>query len=143
MRDLECKPSRRLGLWLAGLLALVLIAIARAALPIGVQLALGVSVLGAGVLGWRRASNLPPLRIGTDGSLQGQDEAGEWQALDVQDDSFVSPALVVLRYRMGAGKARALTLLSDSLPPGDWRRLRVSLRWAGRTRSDTSSPGAG
>ncbi len=143
MRELECKPSRRLGLWLAGLLALVLAAIAFAALPPAMRLALGAATLALGAWGWRRAARPPPLRIFADGSLQSLDDTGEWRTLEVQGDSFVSPALVVLRYRLEGGKVRALTLLPDSLPAGDWRRLRVSLRWTPRTRSDTSSPDAG
>ncbi len=143
MRDLELKPSRRLGLWLAGLLTLTLAAIALADLPVWLRLALAAMVLGLGVRARRRAAALPALRIGADGGLQGLDDAGEWQALAVQDESFVSPALVVVRYRVGTGRMQALTLLPDSLPPDDWRRLRVSLRWIPRTRSDTSSPDAG
>lgn len=143
MRDLEPKPSRRLGLWLAALLALALASIALADLLLGVQLALAAVILILGAWGWRRASILPALRLGADGGLQGLDDAGTWHPLEVQGDSFVSPALVVLRYGVGAGRARALTLLPDSLPPEDWRRLRVSIRWTPRTRSDTSFPDAG
>jgi toxin CptA len=78
-----------------------------------------------------------------DGSLQGLDEAAEWREVEVLGDSFVATGLIVLRYRIGDQSARSLTLLPDSASADDLRRLRVSLRWIRRTRSDTSSPDAG
>lgn len=142
MRTLECKPSRRLGLWLAGLGTLALVSLALASLPMPVRIVLGAVVLGLG--GWQaRALARPPsLRILADGRLQSPDDAGAWCTIEVAEDSFVSPALVVLRYRIEGGAVRTWTLLPDSLSGGDWRRLRVSLRWRPRTRSDTSSRGA-
>lgn len=122
---------------------LALLAVGLAALPAGWKLALGAGVIG--LAGWsaRRAAPVTRLRIGADGRLQCQDAAGEWQAMVVLGDSFVSPALIVLRYRDGGGAVRTRTLLPDSAPADDLRRLRVSLRWARRTRSDTTAPGAG
>lgn len=143
MHEMELKPSRRLGLWLAGLVLLACLAIARSALPLAGQLVLAVGAMAMGMWGWRRVSRLPPLRIGADGRLHSLDDAGEWREIEVQPDSFVSPALIVLRFRLGEGSIRALTLLPDSAPADDLRRLRVTLRWTRRTRSDTSSPGAG
>jgi len=66
----------------------------------------------------------------------------EWCDVEVLGDSFVSTGLIVLRYRM-AGKMRILTLLPDSADTDALRRLRVSLRWAPRTHSDTAFPDAG
>ena len=121
---------------------LALLAVGLAALPAGWQLALGAGVIG--LAGWsaRRAAPVTRLRIGADGGLQCQDAVGEWQPMAVLGDSFVSPALIVLRYRDG-GAVRVRTLLPDSAPADDLRRLRVSLRWARRTRSDITAPGAG
>ncbi|MEW6119733.1 MAG: protein YgfX [Pseudomonadota bacterium] len=143
MHSLECKPSRRLGLWLAGLVILALVVVAMSALPLLVRIALAAATLGFGVWALRRATDMPSLGIDTDGSLHAQDGTGQWLALEVLDDSFVSPALVVLRYRMETGERHALTLMPDSLPAEDWRQLRVSLRWGRRIRSDTSSPDGG
>ena len=143
MREIELKPSRLLGLLLAGMALLALIAICLAALPGSVQLALGVVVAGLSGWGWRRASQPARLRIAMDGSLQGLDEAAEWREVEVLGDSFVTTGLIVLRYRLGDQPARSLTLLPDSAPADDLRRLRVSLRWIRHTRSDTSSPHAG
>lgn len=143
MREIELKSSQRLGWLQAGMTALALLAVGLAALPAGWQLALGAGVIGLAVGSSRRAPPLARLRIDVDGELQCQDAAGEWQALAVLGDSFVSPALIVLRYRDQAGAVRARTLLPDSAPTDDLRRLRVSLRWARRTRSDTTGPDAG
>jgi len=148
MHEIKLKPSRLLGLLLAGMVLLALAAITLAALPGSVQLALGVAVLGLGGWGWRRALPRDNLRIVADGSLQALDaaaewRAAEWRAAEVLGDSFVSTGLIVLRYRLGGQPVRSLALLPDSAAADDLRRLRVSLRWRRRTRSDTASPDAG
>jgi len=143
MREIELKPSRRLGLLLAAMAALALLAIGSAALPLAVQLSLGALVVGLVAWGGQRARpGTTRLRIAADGRLQCLDEAMEWRDAEVLGDSFVSTGLIVLRYRM-AGQARSLTLLPDSADADDLRCLRVALRWAHRTRSDTASPDAG
>jgi toxin CptA len=142
MREIELKPSRRLGLLLAGMLLLALAAVTLAALPGPLQLTLGMAVAGLVGWGWRQARPLARLRIAADGRLQCLDDAAEWCDAEILGDSFASTALIVLRYRM-AGKVRTLTLLPDSAAADDLRRLRVSLRWTRRTHSDTAFPGAG
>ena len=143
MREFELKPSRRLGLFVLGMTALALAAIGAAALPVGVRLALGVAVVVLAVQGWRRARFREVLRLAVDGQLQCQDGQGEWREVEVLGDSFVATGLIVLRYREAGRRVRTLTLLPDSADADDLRRLRVSLRWAGRTRSDTASRDAG
>ena len=142
MREIELKPSRRLGLLLLGMAALALLAVGLAALPVPVRLTLGGIVIGLVVWGARRARPGARLRVAAGGRLQCLDDALEWHDVEVLGDSFVSTGLIVLRYRM-AGKVRTLTLLPDSAEADALRRLRVSLRWAPRTRSDTAFPGAG
>ena len=143
MHEIELKPSRRLGLLLAGMTGLALVALWAAALPVWLQAALSALLVAAAALSVRRARPALRLRQRADGGLQAQAGAGEWRDVVVLDDSFVSPALIVLRYRMEGKRPRALSLLPDSADAEDLRRLRVSLRWASRTRSDTTSPGAG
>ena len=144
MREIELKPSRRLGLLLLGMTALALVAVALAALPAAARLAVGAGVIALAALGWRRARFSGVLRVTGDGRLQCPDAEGAWVDLEVLGDSLVTPALVVLRYRMPAERAvRSLVLLSDSADADALRRLRVSLRWTRRTRSDTPSPDAG
>jgi toxin CptA len=144
MREIELKPSRRLGLLLLGMMALALVAIGLASLPAGIQLTLGTGVIGLVAWGWRRACSTGVLRVAADGRLQYLGGEGEWRDIEVQGDSLVSLALIVLRYRIATDKrVRSLTLLPDSAEADDLRRLRVSLRWTRRTRSDTASPDAG
>ena len=142
MHEIELKPSRRLGLLLLGGAVLVLASLLLAEVPAGAAWVLGIAV-GLGVWRWHRTAPRESLRIATDGSLQCRDGSAEWRDIEVLDDSFVSPALIVLRYRTAGRRVHTLTLLADSAAADDLRRLRVSLRWARRTRSDTSSPDAG
>jgi len=107
------------------------------------EFALGVVVIGLALWGWRRAAPVASLRIAADGRLQCLDDAAEWRDAEVLEDSFVSTALIVVRYRTADRQVRSLTLLPDSADADDLRRLRASLRWARRTRSDTGFPDAG
>lgn len=143
MREIELKPSRRLGLLLLAMTALMLAAIQLAALPIALKAGLGIAVAGLVAWGGWRAKPMACLRLAAGGRLQGRDGNSEWHDVEVLGDSFVSAGLIVLRYRSAGGPLRSLTLLPDSAAPDDLRRLRVQLRWALHTRSDTSSPDAG
>jgi toxin CptA len=142
MREIELKPSRLLGLLLLGMAALALAAIHLAALPGILQLGLGAIVIGLGARGWRQRLPVATLRIAADGRLQCLDDAAEWGDAEVSGDSFVSLLLIVLRYRTTDKQRVTLVLLPDSADADDLRRLRVSLRWARRTHSDTVSPDA-
>lgn len=142
MREIEPKPSRRLGLLLAGMLLLAWVAVYHAALPVSLQPVLAVVVAGVTGWGWRRALPTVSLRIGADGRLECRHRQAAWHDAEILGDSFVSTALIVLRYRTAGGTVRTLTLLPDSADGDDLRRLRVSLRWARRTRSDTGFPDA-
>ena len=143
MHKIEPKPSRLLGLLLVGMAALSLAAIYLAAIPAAIQMLMGLAVMGWSVWGWRRVRFAEVLRLTADGMLQSQDGEGEWRDVEVLGDSLVSPALIVLRYRFETQRVRTQVLLPDSANADDLRRLRVSLRWARRTRSDTASPDAG
>lgn len=143
MREIELKPSRRLGLLLLGMSALVLGAVHLADVSSATAFALGAAVIGLGLWGWRRASPTMNLRIAADGRLQCLDGAVEWHDAEVLGDSFVATALIVVRFRTADGPVHSLTLLPDSADADALRRLRVSLRWARRTRSDTGFPDAG
>ena len=143
MHEIELKPSRWLGMLLLMMLVLAWLAIARAALPDWVQWGLGLAVAGPVAWAWRRLRLIAVMRLTPAGHIQCQDEAGEWRDVEVLGDSFVSTGLVVLRYRLPGQPTRTLSLFPDSGNQDDLRRLRVSLRWARHTRSDTSSPGAG
>ena len=143
MREIELKPSRLLGLLLLGMTLLVLVAIYLAALPGAIQVGLGGVVTGLSAWSWRQACSTDVLRMTPAGQLQCPDELKEWRDVEVLGDSLASPGLIVLRYRLPAKRVRTRVLLSDSAEADDLRRLRVLLRWASHTRSDTASPGAG
>lgn len=139
MQEIEFKPSRRLGLLLIGMELLALSAIARAVLPFEGRLALTAVAFLLGWRAWRSARPRDRLRLAPEGRIQRYDTADGWRDIDVRAESFVSPALTVLRYGSGE-EVRTLTLLPDSADADALRRLRASLRWAPRTRSDTASP---
>jgi toxin CptA len=143
MHEFELKPSRRLGLLLLGMAVLALFAIWLAALPGAVQLALAVFVIVISVWRGRQARFTQAMRLQADGQLQYRDASGEWNDLEVLGDSLVSPACVVLRYRTADRRKHTRVLLADSADADALRRLRVSLRWIRRTRSDTAFPDAG
>lgn len=143
MHEIELKPSRRLGLLLAGMLLLTLAAISLAALPGSLQWMLGLAATVLSVRGWRRCTPITRLRIAADGRVQWRDDVAGWRDAEIRGDSFVSTALIVMRLRMADRRVLTVVLLSDSADAETLRRLRVSLRWTRRTRSDTASPGAG
>jgi toxin CptA len=143
MREIELKPSRLLGLLLLGMTGLALTAAYYSALPGAVQLVLAAAIIVLSGLSWRQTCHPEALRMTVGGRLQCMDEQGEWGDVEVLGDSLVTLALIVLRYRPPDGNVRSLILLPDSTTPDNLRRLRVSLRWARHTRSDTASPDAG
>ena len=123
-----------------GALALVSISLAR--LPRETQAFLTLIVLfGLGRTLLKMRKPLPGLRLKADGRIQ-ISVGTEWHAAGILPGSFVAPGFSAVRLRDANGEIHRLTLLADSASPDDFRRLRVLLRWAPRTRSDTMSPGA-
>ncbi|HEY9100281.1 MAG TPA: protein YgfX [Thiobacillus sp.] len=143
MHEIVTKPSRLLGLLLLGMVGLATVAIVLASIPVVLQLAMGLAVIGLGGVNWRRVRQTQSIRITAEGMIQCQDVLGDWHEVEVQGESLVSPALIVLRYRLDTLGVQTLVLLPDSADAEALRRLRVSLRWARHTRSDTRSPDAG
>jgi toxin CptA len=142
--EIELKPSRLLGLLVLTMGGLALLSIALANMPIAVKALLAVAASGGALWAFRNSRRaLPRLRLGADGSLAIRARDDDWQpALDLPQ-RFVSPALCVLRLARTKRLRPSLVLLPDSAEADDLRRLRVSLRWARRTRLDTASPDAG
>lgn len=143
MHEIELKPSRWLGLLLAGMTGLAWAGLWLAALPLWIKLGLGAGVVALALRGWRGVGQSMKLRLRADGRVQLRGAKGDWDDIEVRGDSYVSTPLVVLRYRTANMQTNSLVLLPDSAKAEDLRRLRVSLRWASRTRSDTAFPGAG
>jgi hypothetical protein len=73
------------------------------------------------------------LELGEDGSLNVKTRSGAWHGTRVLPSTFVTPLLTVLNLGAAPGTAkRHVVIMGDSLPPEDYRELRVRLRW-GRT----------
>ena len=143
MTEIELKRS----VWLMALmLAMCLLAgvsIALAHLPVLIQMTLAASLLSAMIYCiWTMRKPLPGLRIKPDGQIQLSVANGEWQYAEPIPGSFVSPGLSVVRLRTKHAR-HSLILLPDSATADKLRRLRLSLRWAPRTRLDTAFPDAG
>jgi hypothetical protein len=76
------------------------------------------------------AGALTALELRQDGSVAVQDQQGRWSEARVLGSSFVSPVLTILNLKVaGARLRRSVVVAPDSLPPDDFRRLRVWLRW--------------
>lgn len=143
MAEIELKRS----VWLKALmLAMVLLAglsIALAHLPVLIRMTLAIGLLSVMIYSiWTMRKPLPGVRIKSDGLIQLSVANGEWQATELMPGSFVSPGLSVVRLRTKSSLHR-LVLLADSATSDELRRLRLSLRWAHRTRLDTAFPDAG
>ena len=143
MTEIELKRSFVLMALQLAMCLLTAVAISLADLPGLIQLALAMGLLialGWTVWQWRRP--LPGLRIKADGQIQLDAGNSGWHPVALLPGSFVSPGLSVVRLRT-PDSTRPLVLLPDSASRDALRRLRLSLRWAPRTRSDTAFPGAG
>jgi toxin CptA len=138
MHEIELRPSRQLAVLQVGVLLLALVAVVQAAMPAGLKLAAALGLVGLWLRERRRRPHPGTLRLAADGRLQAVDDAAAWRDVEVLGDSFVAPALIVLRYRIPGQPARSLALLPDSADAESLRRLRVSLRWGRHRRSDTA-----
>jgi toxin CptA len=144
MTEIELKPSRILGLLVLTMGGLALVSIALASMPMAVKTMLAVIALGGALWAFRNSRRaLPRLQLGADGSLRIRAGDDDWQSALGLPESFVSPALCVVRLAQRERRHPDLVLLPDSGEPDDLRRLRVSLQWARRTHLDTASPDAG
>jgi hypothetical protein len=57
--------------------------------------------------------------------------SGRWRHGAVRDGSFAAPWLTIVRWRpQGARFDRSIVILPGMLPAGEFRRLRVMLRWS-------------
>ena len=141
--EIELKRSLALLVLQLMMAMLAALAVGLAELPGAFQLVLANILLGTlawGISQWRQP--LPGLRLLANGRIQIEDGQGAWCNAEVLPGCFVSPNLSVVRLR-SRDTTRRVVLLPDSGPADDMRRLRLSLRWAPRTHSDTAYPDAG
>jgi hypothetical protein len=128
--NVTLEPSRQLRWGLVGLHLLAGAALWLADLPLAGQGA-GTGVLALSLVRHLRPQQTLTLRCGRRGELalrQGE----TWQPLARFEAPLVLPGLALLRYQAGADKgAESRVILPDCLPPEDFRRLRVWLKWLG------------
>lgn len=96
----------------------------------------GVPLLSLWFL-WRRQFPIAALRLGRRGELHCLLPDGERVSAAIAPESTVFEHLVVLRLTFDDSKsACSLALVSDSMPEGQFRRLRVWLRWRASVSGD-------
>jgi toxin CptA len=134
--DLALRPSARALVWLfwlhAGVLGLTLAAVPPGAPMVGVAIAVAASwfwtrrhpAFGHG----RRA--LTRLIWHADGAWLVHDAAGAKIEAELQGNSLVHEALLVLNFRLEDGGARSRALLGDEADGESLRRLRARLALA-------------
>lgn len=125
------RPSRRLSLAVAALHLIAGMAVWLAALPIPAQIA--GSLLLAVSLAMRRHPVLETtLRGLADGTLEIR-RNDAWHEIKRVSYKLVLPLITILRIQPAEdSRPRYLVMLPDSLPPEDFRRLRVWMEWLGK-----------
>jgi toxin CptA len=72
------------------------------------------------------------VEIHEEGTMALQTRRGEWHECKLSGDSFVSDWLTILVLAQEhRRRARHVVVMPDNVDAGDFRRLRVWLRWAG------------
>ena len=143
MTEIKLKRSVWLKALMRAMVVLAGLSIALAHLPVLIQLALAAGLLSTIIyFMWAMRKPGPDVRIKSDGQIQLSVADGEWQSAELMPGSFVSPGLSVVRLRTKSSMHR-LTLMRDSATSDELRGLRLSLRWAPRTRLDTAFPDGG
>jgi|SRR5262245_56115149 len=74
------------------------------------------------------------LELAEDGRASWRDRRGTWHEGALGESHFVSPFLVVVELKPRDQGAKRVILLADSAARDDLRRLRVWLRWRGRSQ---------
>ena len=69
--------------------------------------------------------------VGRGGEIEVRDAHGVWASGALRAGSFVAPWLTIVRWRaQGERFDRSIVILPDMLAAGDFRRVRVWLRWS-------------
>jgi hypothetical protein len=95
---------------------------------------------------WRCTGRGVPalVHVGIERRIAVTDRSGRSHAGAVLDDTYVGPSLTSLVWRADADPwwrpARTILFLPDSLPPDEFRRLRVALRY-GRAPGNAATSG--
>lgn len=129
-------PSGQLRHGLLGLHGISLAAIWLAYWPVPLQALLSLILLAS--TGWQLRPAQPVLlRCHRNGQLALK-KTDTWTPFILDRQQTVMPGLALLHYRpAGSRRSQRLPVLADSLPPEDFRRLRVWLRWVARPEGQT------
>lgn len=131
---LERRYSRALARTVIIVHALALAVLGVLDLPWWLKLTLAMAVLIQAVITWRRHVNLTAsgairaIVWTADGQWELSDADGKTHAAQLRRASYVQPALVVLRFKLGKYRRRAVLLPADGVDADLHRRLRVGLR---------------
>ena len=87
---------------------------------------LGRSLAGALLLGSEQARSL---ELGEDRRASWKNRDGTWREGRLGASHFISAMFAVVELRDSQGRASRVVLMPDSVPPEDFRKLRVWLRW--------------
>ena len=143
MLRIAIRPSLRLTLLLCLAHAVAVGACLAVDMPVGLKLLVvlliglscGHALYGAALLRSRNA--IVALEITEGGVLKFQTQSGEWRRGILLDSSFVAPYLTVLNLKTdGTRLARYVVVMTDSVDPEEYRRLRVWLRWRKTAEND-------
>jgi toxin CptA len=137
MLRIDRRPSRILvgALVLAHGLALCAVWIsfggwARALAAVAILTSLADTVTGALL---RTGRSVVSLELHEDGRASWRERDGKAGEGALGRSHFVSPFLVVLELKPADQRARRVIFLADSATPDDFRRLKVWLRWRGKS----------
>jgi hypothetical protein len=133
---LEPRPSR-IGCVAIGIgCASTSVLLASLPLPIAGYVAGGAALLAVLASGlWRCTGRGVPaiVHVGLDRRVTVSDRGGRSRSGAILDDSYVGAQLTTIVWREDRAPwwrpARAILVLPDTLPPDDFRRLRVALRY--------------
>ncbi len=133
--------------WLAAILAAGHIGVAALILILEISVVWRVVVLVVLLASWiyevrmaallRAADAVIALKITPDNALSIQLRNSAWHDCEVLGSTCVTAGLTVINLRQaGRRRLRNVVLLPDSMPPDDYRRLRVWLRWRPSLKPD-------
>jgi toxin CptA len=81
------------------------------------------------------------IEIHEQGTMALQTRRGDWHECKLSGDSFVSDWLTILVLAQeDRRRARHVVIVPDNVDAGDFRRLRVWLRWAGHRAAEVNTP---
>ena len=149
LQRIQINPSPTLLFALCAAHVAAAAAIGFAALPLWLKCIL-MAAIAAGLV-WSLYSRallrpgwaIVALEISVAGQISFLTRRGSWHACVLLGTTYVSPHVTILNLRGEDRRlSRHVVLVPDNVDPGDFRRLRVWLRWAARAHSrGTLTPG--